>query len=330
LLAITRIGDAGGALGQPSRFVYSSDYGATWSKPVLSPIYAHRPCVKPLQDGRLLVTYRNYWGTTSSCAFVFDPTEQPGYQPNSMIWDESCCAIRSGVMEIRTQEGRRNAVEFGLYPVEDDDSAVEFEAELKVASAAPNACNISAGAWVRFLPNRVELADDPQQGFDIDAALWRRYRILNSGHVLRIFVDGQQRLESPTDKIFTRHVRFGNRSGVRAPAAQPAAGDPGRQPLRGVRYEANEGVSHWRSLRVQVKNRRDHSIDWIWNANSGYPDQFRRDRVIRLEKNGSFSHGDSGYSGWAQLPGGTVVVVDYTCGDPPLDHPALRAYRLEV
>ena len=329
LLAITRIGDAGSSLGQPSRFVFSGDFGATWSKPVLSPIYAHRPCVKPLRSGKLFVTYRNAWGTTGTCAMVLDPAEKHSYQPNSMIWEESCCEIRDGAMEIRTKEGRESAVEFTLYPVEDDDSEVEFEAELRVASAARNACHISAGAWVRFLPGRVELADDPARGFSIDASRWRRYRIVNSGRVLRIFADGEKRLECPADRIFTRHVRFGNRPGVRAPAAK-AARKPGRQPLRGMWYEDNAGVSFWRRLRVQVRNRRDHSIDWRWDAGEGYPDQFRRDRVIRLEKNGSFSHGDSGYSSWDQLPDGTVVVADYTAGDPPLDHPALRAYRLRV
>ena len=54
---------------------------------------------------------------------------------------------------------RENAVEFTLYPVEDDDSAVEFEAELMVKEASANGCLIRAGGWVRFLPNRVEMAD---------------------------------------------------------------------------------------------------------------------------------------------------------------------------
>lgn len=328
LLAITRIGDAGSALGQPSRFVFSSDFGRSWSKPVLSPIYAHRPYVRPLQSGKLFVSFRNAWGTTGTCAFVFDAEEKFGYQPNSMIWDESCCEIRNGAMEIRTREGRESAVEFTLYPVEDDDSAVEFEAELRVESAGRNGCLISAGAYVRFAPGRIELADAPETGFEIDATKWRKYRIVNAGRRLRIMVDGEQRLDAPVEKVFTRYVRFGNRSGVRDRKAYVASGT--RQPLRGTLYEENAGVSFWRAMRVQVKNRRDHSIDWRWTPAEGYPDQFRRDRLIRLEKNGSFSHGDSGYSSWAQLPDGTVVVVDYTSGNPPAAHPVLRAYRLTV
>jgi hypothetical protein len=331
LLAITRIGDAGSSLGQPSRFVYSNDFGATWSKPVLSPIYAHRPYVRPLQSGKLFVSYRNAWGTTGTCGIVLDPAERYTYQPNSMIWDEACCRIRDGAMELRTGEGRTAAVEFTLYPMEDDDSVVEFEADLRVASAGPNACNISAGGWVRFLAGRVELAGSPEQGFALDTGRWRKYRMVNSGHRLAIWVDGEKKLDAPVEGGYTRLVRFGNRSGAAGTVPAVKTGrEAERKPLRGINYEANAGVSFWRSIRVQVKNRRDHSIDWRWSASAGYPDQFRRDRVIRMEKNASFAAGDSGYSSWAQLPDGTVVVGDYTAGDPAREHPALRAYRLSA
>ena len=63
-------------------------------------------------------------------------------------------------------------------------------------------------------------------------------------------------------------------------------------------------------------NRRDHSIDWTWRAVNGYPDQFARDRLVMLERNASFAAGDSGYSSWDQMADGTIVAVDYTCGDP--------------
>src|SRR3546814_5933701 len=69
--------------------VCSSDlFGRTWGKPALSPIYAHRPCVKPLQNGKFLVSFRNAWGTPGSCLFVFHPEEKFNYQPNSYLWDQ--------------------------------------------------------------------------------------------------------------------------------------------------------------------------------------------------------------------------------------------------
>ena len=329
VLAMTRIGDGGSRYGQPSRLVLSSDFGRTWAKPQLAPIYAHRPAMHKLQSGKLFVSFRNAWGTPGSCGFMFDAGESFSYQPNSFIWDESRCRLRDEAMEIQTGNGRETAVEFGLYPVEDDESAVEFECELRVLEAGANGCNIAAGAWVRILPNRVELAEGPADGFAFDATKWHKYRIVNRSGRIRIFVDGDLKLDRPNAGVFDRYVRFGNRSGRGAPdPAKPR--DNTRQPLRGTIYEDNASHSLWRSVAVKVENRRDHSIDWKWSPRSGYPDQFRRDRVIRLEPNASFAAGDSGYSDWAQLADGTVVVVDYTAGDPPAKHPVLRAYRLRV
>jgi hypothetical protein len=61
-----------------------------------------------------------------------------------------------------------------------------------------------------------------------------------------------------------------------------------------------------------------------------YPDQFRRDHLILLERNGSFAVGNSGYSGWTQMSSGEIVVADYTCTEHNLPKPILRAYRLSL
>lgn len=326
LLAMTRIGDGGGRFGQPSRLVYSSDFGRTWGKPVLAPIFGQRTAVHKLQSGKLLVTFRNAWGTPATCAMVFDAEEKFTFQPSSLIWDDERCVLKDGALEIRSGVGQEAAVEFGLYPVEDDESVVEFEAELAVKQADRNACQICAGAWVRFLPDRVELADRPEQGFALDATAWHKYRIVSRQQRVEIWVDGQRKLDAPTEKIFQRLVHFGNRAGVSR--ANEGDGRTSRQPLRGTQYEKNAGHSLWRSLKVKVANRRDYSLDWKWSAAQGYPDQFRRDRVIRLEPNGTFSAGNSGYSNWTQMADGTVVVVDYTAGETGKRHPLLRAYRL--
>ncbi|MBL8178582.1 MAG: exo-alpha-sialidase [Bryobacterales bacterium] len=325
LIAITRIGDGGGRYGQPSRFFFSNDSGRTWSKPVLSPIYAQRAIVKQLRNGKLGVSFRNNSGTTGTCFFTFDPAEKFTFQPNSTIWDDTRCKLTRQALAVNTAEGRQSAVEFTFFPVEDDDSAVEFQATLQIHHAARNGCNIAAGAWIRFLPHRVELADRPQDGFAIDATARHTYRIVNRNQRLRIEVDGALKLETSNTGVFTRHVRLGNRSGGR-----PTSSDrkDTRQPLRGTQYVDNAAHFLCHALHVKVENRRDFSIDWRWTPSQGFPDQFYRDRVTRLEKNGSFAAGDSGYSSWAQHPDGAIVVADYTCGNPPASHPFLRAYRL--
>lgn len=324
LLAISRIGDGGGRYGQPSRVFYSEDFGRSWSRPVMAPIYAQRAIVKPLRDGKLGVSFRNNSGTTGTCFFTMDAKEKFGFQPNSTIWDEARCRLERQALEVRSAEGRESAVEFTFFPVEDDDSAVEFDVTMEVKQAARNGCNVCAGAWVRFLPDRVELADRPRDGFAIDATKRHRYRIVNREKRIRIEVDGKPMLDVGNDGVFTRQVRFGNRSGGRPQGERKES----RQPLRGTQYIDNAAHFLCQAMHVKVANRRDFSIDWRWTPGQGYPDQFYRDRVTRLEKNGSFAAGDSGYSSWAQHPDGTIVVADYTCGNPPAAHPFLRAYRL--
>jgi hypothetical protein len=329
ILAISRIGDAGGRFGQPSRRAISRDGGRTWSKPELFPVYAHRPIVGKLASGRMFMSYRNAWGTPGTCVFAFDAAEQFRFQPNSCLWDESVCRLERNQLTLATTEGNFGCCEFTLYPVEDDDSQVIFEAEVRVDSAGPESCLIGAGAYFRLLPDRLEVADRPSEGCPLQPDRFHKIRIVNHGPRVEVFVNQQRKLDLPTRDIHTRFVRFGNRVATRRPGNAEGQRNDTRRPLVAPLYRDNAGVSHWRHIRVQVRNRRDHSIDWSWTPRQGYPDQFRRDRVLLLEPNGSFSLGNSGYSAWAQLPNGEIVVVDYTSSHPPKPHPILRGYRLD-
>jgi hypothetical protein len=214
--------------------------------------------------------------------------------------------------------------------VEDDDSRVVFEAEVQVERAGPEACMIAAGVYFRLLPNRMEAAERPGDGFAIDLTKFQKLRIVNHGPRVEVFAGGEKKLDIPTKDIHTRFVRFGNRVAARRAGNAEGQRNDTKRPLVAPMYRDNAGVSRWRNIRVQVQNRRDHSIDWSWTPKQGYPDQFRRDRVLMLEPNGSFSVGNSGYSAWAQLPGGEIVVVDYTSSHPPKPHPVLRSYRLDA
>lgn len=332
IVAFTRIGDAGSRYGQPSRAVYSSDFGKSWSKPILMPFYGHRVIPGMLKSGKMLATFRNSWGTTGSYAFLFSPNEKFTYQPNSFIWDESRCLLNGDAMEIKTTDGSRNAVQFSLYPVEDDDSAIEMNAEFAVKEADREGCLISAGCWIRFLPNRIELVERESEGISFDTTNFHKYRFVNRNKQISIFIDGKLKLQTSTNGIHTRYVRFGNR-----PGGQPTSGtisaeipqnDKGKTttPLRGIQFFGNTSHTLWRSLSAKVMNRRDHSIDWSWSAKNGFPDQFRRDRFIRLERNGTFAAGDSGYSGWTQMKNGKICIVDYTTGDEGILPPGVKAY----
>lgn len=320
LLAVTRVGFGSGQFGQPSRFIRSTDGGRTWEPPTLTPIYGQRTAVHALHSGNLLVTYRNWWGTPGTYALVFGPDEALPYEPAAYLWDESVCTRADDTLTLDTAAGREHGAIFALYPAQAPDSRVEIAAELRVDHAEANGCVIGAGCWVHFTPERVYLGDRPDAGFATDATAWHRYRIVRAGGEIVIEVDGEERLRTPTDGIETRHVHFGNRTvaGWAAPLNIPHG--EARPPLH------NAARSQWRSLSVRVENRADHSVRWQWHARDGYPDQFRRDRVVRLDRNGSFAIGHCGYSNWTQAADGTVVIADYTVGDPPTPLPSVRAY----
>jgi hypothetical protein len=327
LMAVTRIGLSSGGFGQPSRFIFSDDNGKTWGRAQLSPIYGQRPIIRKLQSGKLLVTYRNAWGTPGTYAFTFDANEKLPYQPTSFIWDETRTQIKDGAMTINTEEGRDKGVIFALYPAQAPDSRVEIEAELRVEQTSANGVHISAGCDVKFETGRISLTDRPADGFDLDTAKWRKYRIVREAGTISVFVDGELKLKKPTMGIETRLVRFGNRQA--GPWFGALEQPEGLEKIIGKRPAPkfdNASLSHWRAVSVKVENRKDHSIDWRWTARDGFPDQFRRDRIVRVDRNGSFSPGNSGYSGWTQMKDGRVVIADYTNGYPASRIPFARAY----
>jgi hypothetical protein len=177
------------------------------------------------------------------------------------------------------------------------------------------------------MPDRVEIADRPADGFAIDATKFHTYRFIRENNELIIYVDGELKLRKNVGDLLVRYVNFGNRhesgqwyGSLDAPRGLGNEPAPVRQQL------LNAGRTEWKSIRCKVDNKKDHSIDWKWNASEGFPDQFRRSRMVRLDKNASFSAGHSGYSGWDQMADGTIAISDYTCGPGPAKVPYTKAY----
>lgn len=287
LIAFTRIGFGGGRFGQPSRLAHSYDGGRTWGKPVLTPYYGQRPMLGKLASGKLLVTYRNRWGTPGSCAAVFDASEDHGFEPSSWIIEESRCRIADDEMTLTTGDGATGRVEFGLYPAIDDAATVQIDAVVKVSStSADGAAYISAGFRMNLSPTGIALVDRdgrPVAEAHVDVTDRHHYRLVRSGRSLSVSVDGEEMFSRSIDGVETRIVRFG--------------GD-------------GNGESMWSSVVATVQNPSDYSIQWDWDASRGFPDQFQREHTVRLDLGGHGS--DSGYSGWTQMADGTIVIVDYT------------------
>ena len=319
LLAVTRIGFSGGKLGQPSRLIRSYDGGRTWQTPKLSPIYGQRTVVRALRSGKLLCTYRHRWGTPASCVFMWDPSEELGFQPTSYIWDRDRCLLEDGVMVCRTESGREHEVEFSLYPAMTSKAEVSLEVELS-RDRGGGAVLLSAGFGVQVEDGCVRLvkfgtkrhetgaleAATPWQGHgathcEMDTGGFHRYRLERTPDACRLLVDGQVVLASEDPELRQRVVRFGS-GGVL--------------------------TSRWRSAKARVHNPDDHSIDWSWDSANGFPDQFERDRVVVLDYTS-----DSGYSDWTQREDGTIIVADYSSADLRTintggPQPVLKAFHL--
>lgn len=331
LLAATRIGFSGGALGNPSRFVHSFDNGRTWEKPIPAPFYGQRPMVGRLQDGRLFATFRNRWGTFATHGFAWGENENLGYEPNSFIWEEERCQLAGDVLRAETSPGSEHEVLFGFYPALDRRSRVEVALEVRVPEGGSDGWGlVSAGFPLRLLPDGIGLeranAYDrsvdatgvvslkPRDGADaassservaaLDLTRWQHLRFVREDGLLTVICGSQTLFEIEVTDRLDRTVRFGSQGLARV---------------------------EWKSASVKVAHPDDETIDWSWSAASGsYPDQFRRDRMVRLNRSA-----DTGYSGWTQLDDGTVLMTDYTNdafeGFGALDGTptVIKAYRIQ-
>lgn len=312
LVAASRIGLGNGRFGHPSRLLFSEDNGRSWTRAVPAPFYGQRVHLGKLQSGHLLATYRNVWGTPGTRALIFNPEKDAGFQPTAFILDESVCELSSEALTLRTDQGQQRAAEFSFYPAEDHRARVEISATFRIESTDVNGVAISVGCWIQFLPDRVQLAAQPHIGFALDTRGWHTYQLIRENGTLRIRVNGEEKLNTPVGERWVREVRVGNRQ---------VSGE-------GERYSRNQSISHWRKLAVKVENKNDYAIDWTWTPAQGYPDQFRRDRVVQLD---NASAADCGYSSWTQLPDGTIAIVDYTTADLRSFHqgkssPMIRSY----
>ena len=270
LLAMTRVGFGGGKFGQPSRLVHSHDSGRTWSEPSLTPVYGQRTMLHRLQSGKLLVTYRNRWGTPCSRAFLFHPEEELGFEPASFIWEQHRCTREGGEMLTATGDGRKAEVEFSLYPAITRHAEVDLELELRRAPGPGNVV-LSAGFGVSIGDGRLQFASHAMERFEtgdqgnvqrrlapayLDTAQWHSYRLERRPGGCRVLVDGRQVLASDDPQLRQRVVRFGTGGALE---------------------------TRWRAGRARVYNPGDYSVDWSWHARDGFPDQFQRDRTVVLD-----------------------------------------------
>lgn len=308
LLAVTRIGFSGGSLGNPSRVIHSHDNGRTWENPTMAPFYGQRPMVGRLQDGRFFATFRNRWGSFATYGFAWREDEVFRYEPNSFIWEEERCRLDGDVLRAETVPGPEHEVLFGFYPALDLRARVEMELEVRVESVDPGGWGlVSAGFPLHLLPDGIalEASDASVRTVDATGVVSRKSRVDEGSARPDDFV-------CPLDLTRFQRLRFVREDGwlvITSGAQTLLKMNVGDRLDRTVRFGA-QGTARieWKAASVRVSHPDDETIAWSWSAASGdYPDQFRRDRMVRLNRSA-----DTGYSGWTQLDDGTVVMTDYT------------------
>lgn len=73
--------------GLPTFVSFSEDKGRTWSTPVETEMNGHRPVAGVLQSGKVLVTYRNILGPTSTYAWVGDAYRKEAGETRDLDWE---------------------------------------------------------------------------------------------------------------------------------------------------------------------------------------------------------------------------------------------------
>jgi sialidase-1 len=322
----------------PCYLAFSGDRGLTWSAPVEAPFSGDRPYAGLLSDGRFFVTHADQAGRPVTNAWAGDIEAEHGYKVaiggrNRGRGSAMGTAPLAGqAMNVPAVEVGRNQhlvelapealalhnkwqtpIRYHLLPPDLPATEVEFEAELRIDGSGGAKFEVlvarvglfleTAPGWLRLAPQRGGHAWMARR--EVDLTRWRTLKAVHRGGLVEVFVDGESVArfthfrEAPWERSF-----FGS------------AGDHrGTVWLRRVRYATRDaGRRH----------------EWTWDAASGaYPNQNEIDRWLTLALNEE-AFPDHGYTAWAELPAGKLIVVETTSAGAPLQKAQLHAYYLNI
>lgn len=304
----------------PSQVSYSFDNGDTWTAPVEAPFAGDRPYIGELEDGRLLVTYRNQGGTRGTHAWLGHLQHELGYRVSGQHKGPAEVRLDESESALCIRHTSAATTQFNLLPPESYLSEVLFEARVRVKGSPGGAPDERCG-FVQIAHMNVKLSiapdglylgepDHMHQAIDrswpADMTRWRTLRVHHKGGLLRVYLDGE-------DVLRFRHLTHG-------PFVPTCFGSaPG-----------GTGSVYWRWAKYLTRNRTEPEHVWLWSANSGqYPDQYERDRMIELHPN-THERPDNGYSTWHRFEDGEILVLDYTNQGDPLGQSHIVACSLRV
>jgi hypothetical protein len=296
--------------GMPDFVVFSKDNGHTWSAPQPLPFSFHRPYVKQLADGRVLVTGRNVLGGLGTFGWVGDLHKEAGrYEAGgpaarfTATLDQSEHAL---VIENKPEEACR----YTLLPPESSKSDIVFEARLKVEG--PAGVPVAFLSLARVLdfsgPTMLSIASDgiwlAEKSADerrpVDMTKYHDLAIRLRRGLLQVYVDDQVLFSSC---VFWESL----------PLKDFLSQDPTKRTQFGAIGDV--GKSYWQRVSYRVFNPTEPQFTWQWQGSTNrWPDQYQRDRLIQIQPNPvAPKHSpDHGYSSWLPLKDGRILLVDYT------------------
>jgi hypothetical protein len=318
----------------PCYLSFSEDRGVTWSTPVEAPFSGDRPYAGLLSDGRMLVTHADQAGRPVTNAWIGDVEREHGYRVAIGGHNRGrgtalgTAPLAGQALNVPSVEIGRNQhlvtlmpdalrlenkwetpVRYHLLPPDHADTEVTVELELRLEGGGGPKLEVQiarAGLFLEVAPTWLRLA--PQRGGhawmarrELDLTRWCTVRAAHRGGLVEVFVDGQSVArfthfrEGPWDRSY-----FGS------------AGDHGGAVhLRRVRYATSDPT---------------RSHEWTWEAASGkHPNQYEIDRWLTLALNEE-AFPDHGYTTWAELPDGRVIVAETSSAGAPLQKAFVHAY----
>jgi sialidase-1 len=322
----------------PCYLAFSDDRGRTWSPPVEAPFSGDRPYCGLLSDGRFLVTHADQAGRPVTNAWVGDIEAEHGFKVaiggrnRGRGTAMGTARLAGQALNVPAVEVGRNQhlvaltaealrlenkwetpIRYHLLPPDLATTEVELELELRLEGGGGPKLELlvaRCGLFLELAPGWLRLA--PQRGGhgwmarrELDLTRWRTVRALHRGGLVEVFVDGES---------VARFTHFRE-----APWERSSIGTAGD----------HAGFAHLRRVRYATRDAlRTH--EWEWHASSRtYPNQYEIDRWLTLALNEE-AFPDHGYTSWAELPGGRIIVAETSGAGAPLQKAYLHAYHLDL
>jgi len=299
-----------------SSFVsFSQDNGNTWSSPQRLPFAIHRPYLKELEPGKVLVTGRHVNGGLGTYGWYGNLKEAAGNYQIGGPRQKYEAELTAEALLIKN--GEELEARYSLLPPESSASEILYEAEVKVEGPADTPVAFmsvsklitKAGPAVLYIaPNWIGFSTDRvDHRKAVDMTQYRKIAFNYRRGLMQVLIDDEVVIKLPVDWEVYR-------------IADARGGDATKRTQFGQYGE--KGQSYWKSVSYTLDNPNFDDYQYTWESSSGeWPDQYQRDQMIQIHANPPGQREghkpDHGYSSWVVLDENRIMFVDYTnFGDP--------------